>query len=121
MSLCIVTGAKTTVLATQAFTLMWMHSVEKVEWQEDWRMTPAGLEILEARIKGSGAGMEPPDDSVLQGEWWVYHPRLDPLPEIVLARSGVGQWQICFKTECESIEESSTDMSPAVLQPCPAE
>ncbi|MFX6230366.1 DUF1850 domain-containing protein, partial [Acinetobacter baumannii] len=30
-------------LAVAAFTLSWTHSVEKVEWQEDWRVTPQGL------------------------------------------------------------------------------
>ena len=29
-------------------------------WEEDWRASPAGLELVEARVQGSGAGMEPP-------------------------------------------------------------
>ena len=69
MSLCILAAGKTTVLAVSAFTLSWTHSVEKTRWEEDWRVTPAGLEIVEARVKGSGAGMEPPEGAVLEG--WV--------------------------------------------------
>jgi hypothetical protein len=42
-----------------------MHSVEKVEWQEDWRIIISKLKIVDARVKGSGAGMEPPADSKL--------------------------------------------------------
>jgi hypothetical protein len=47
-------------LALAAFTLVWTHSIEKVDWQEDWHVTPDGLELVQARVKGSGAGMEPP-------------------------------------------------------------
>ena len=55
MSLCIA-GAETLRLAVTAFTLAWTHSVEHVRWQEDWRVTPAGLELTAARVEGSGAG-----------------------------------------------------------------
>ena len=66
MALCILAGAKTVALAVSAFSLSWTHSVEKITWQENWQVTPAGLELIEARVKGSGAGMEPPEDAVLQ-------------------------------------------------------
>ena len=75
MSLCILAAGKTTVLAVSAFTLSWTHSVEKTRWEEDWRVTPAGLEIVEARVKGSGAGMEPPEGAVLKDGWWTYDRR----------------------------------------------
>ena len=41
-------------LALAAFTLAWTHSIEKIDWQEDWRVTPQGLELVQARVKGSG-------------------------------------------------------------------
>ena len=72
--LCLLSAGKTTVLAASAFTLSWTHSVEKTRWEEDWRVTPAGLEIVEARVKGSGAGMEPPAGAVLRDGVWVWHP-----------------------------------------------
>ena len=46
MSLCILAAGKVTVLAVSAFTLSWTHSVEKVRWEEDWLVTPAGLDPL---------------------------------------------------------------------------
>ena len=80
MSLCILAAGKTTVLAVTAFTLSWTHSVEKTRWEEDWRVTPAGLEIVEASVKGSGAGMEPPEGAVLKDGWWVYRPKISAQP-----------------------------------------
>lgn len=40
-----------------------MHSVEKVRWEEDWRIDEKGLFLTSARIVGMGAGMEPPSDA----------------------------------------------------------
>lgn len=119
MNVCLILGAAKTVYATALFTLAWTHSVEKTRWEEDWRVTPAGLEITAARIEGSGAGMEPPPDAVRQGRFWLYHPRLPAQPRITLARSGAtgGGWQVCFAGTCHDIPEGPG--SPAVLTPCP--
>lgn len=118
LNLCLVLGATKIVYATTVFTLAWTHSVEKTRWEEDWRVTPAGLEIVEARIEGSGAGMEPPPDAVREGRFWHYHPKIPPRAEIVLARSGAttGGWQICFARACHEIPE--TPGGPAVLRAC---
>ena len=78
MSLCLISGGVTKVLMLGAFTLAWTHSIEKIEWQEDWRVTPAGLEVVAARVKGSGAGMEPPPEARLAGGWFQWRPA--PLP-----------------------------------------
>ena len=59
MSLCILAGGKVTVIAATAFSLSWIHSVEKIEWQEDWAIVDAEFVLTEARVKGSGAGMDP--------------------------------------------------------------
>jgi hypothetical protein len=115
-------GATKLVYATAAFTLAWTHSVEKTRWEEDWRLTTAGLEITEARIQGSGAGMEPPPDAVFDGHAWHYRPKLPPQKAITLARSGAtgGSWQICFAGACRDLpERSGTAEDPVVLEPCP--
>ncbi|MCB8836716.1 DUF1850 domain-containing protein [Aurantimonas sp. VKM B-3413] len=95
--ICVLTGAKTIALAVSAFTLAWTHSVEKTRWEEHWIATPAGLEVTEGRIEGSGAGMEPPPDAVLKGGAYVYAPHLPAIPELVLAASGAtgGGWTLC--------------------------
>jgi hypothetical protein len=107
------------VYATSLFTLAWTHSVEKTRWEEDWRATPAGLEVTTARIEGSGAGMEPPPDAVREGRFWAYHPKLAPQKAVALARSGAtdGGWQICFAGVCHEVPE--TPGGPAVLTSCP--
>ena len=65
MSLCFATASGVKALALSAFTLVWTHSIAKVDWQEDWRVTPAGLELTQARVKGTGPGMEPPPEARL--------------------------------------------------------
>jgi len=42
MSLCILSGLKLSTFALSFFTLSWTHSVEKIEWQEDWFINPPG-------------------------------------------------------------------------------
>jgi hypothetical protein len=105
MNLCILAAGKTVTLAVTAFTLSWTHSVEKTRWQEDWAIVPAGLQIVEARVKGSGAGMEPAEGAVLEHGWWVYAPKLRPQQSLVLAASGAtGEgWTLCTAQDCRTI------------------
>lgn len=109
MSLCVLAGGKMAVMAASAFTLAWTHSIEKTRWEEDWRITPAGLEITQARVKGSGAGMEPPDGAVLEDGWWVYAPAVPPLRRLALAASGatVSGWSICAGGACMTVGEEA--------------
>ncbi len=118
MSLCILAGGKTVTLAVAAFTLSWTHSVEKTRWEEDWRLTPAGLEIVEARVQGSGAGMEPPEGSRFEAGWWIYTPKLGTLPQVVLAASGAtGEgWKLCSAGKCITLGEHADE--PTKLRPC---
>ncbi len=76
LSLCLASAGVVKTLALAAFTLVWTHSIEKVDWQEDWRITPDGLELMQARVKGSGAGMEPPPDARLIDGWFRWQPGL---------------------------------------------
>lgn len=109
MGLCILAGAKAATLAASAFTLVWTHSVEKTEWREEWRVTPAGLELVEARVKGSGAGVDPPDGAALEDGWWVYAPKVAPMPRLVLAASGatVSGWSLCAHDACLTLGEEA--------------
>lgn len=118
MSLCIAAAGKVVLIPVMAFSLSWMHSVEKIAWKEDWVVTPAGLELREARVKGSGAGMEPGDDAVLENGWWRWVPTLSPLPEIRLAASGEtgGGWELCHAEGCLTLGEAPGD--DAVLSAC---
>jgi len=106
VSLCLASAGAVKTLAVAAFTLVWTHSIEKVDWQEDWRVTPQGLELLHARVKGSGAGMEPPPDARLVGGWFVWDLHRPPLPEVVLGNSGAaGEWRLCEGGACRTLSE----------------
>lgn len=102
--LCLSAGAVTVALALNAFTLTWVHSVQKSEIQEDWRVEAEGLRVVQSRIKGSAAGYDPPPDSVLRDGWWHYDPHVLPLRELRLARSGaVADWQLCADGSCKPV------------------
>lgn len=118
MSLCILAGGKVAKLAVAAFTLSWTHSVERTRWQEDWTVAPSGLQVTLARVKGSGAGMEPPEGAVLQGGWWVYIPRIGPQPRLVLAASGAtgAGWTLCTAQGCRELGKVAGE--PTVLEFC---
>ncbi|MEM5491823.1 DUF1850 domain-containing protein [Hoeflea sp. AS16] len=102
LALCVAAGGKAVAIATTLFTLSWTHSVEKTEWAEAWRVTPQGLELTEARVKGSGAGMDPGEGARLEDGWWVWSPDTPLVPELVLASSGatVSAWKLCHAGGC---------------------
>ncbi|WP_291551449.1 DUF1850 domain-containing protein [Bosea sp. (in: a-proteobacteria)] len=84
--------------------MSWRHSVQKTLWQETWRETPDGLALTEARIEGSGAGMDPPDGAKLIDGFWRWHPDLPALREVVMRRSGAtADWQICIRDTCRAL------------------
>jgi hypothetical protein len=106
LSLCLASAGVVKTLVLAAFTLAWTHSIEKVEWQEDWRLTPDGLVLEQARVKGSGAGMEPPPDARLIDGWFQWHPRRAPRPQLVLGNSGAaGEWRLCSAGKCRTLSE----------------
>jgi hypothetical protein len=106
-----------------ALTLAWTHSIEKIRWEEDYRATPAGVVLLEDRIQGTGAGMEPPPDAKFDGKWWRYNPHVAPLSQVVLRRSGmtVGDWQVCIDGTCKAMGDYLPDpkADPVTLTTCP--
>jgi hypothetical protein len=121
MEICLIAGATIVRLGVVALTLSWTHSVEKTRWEEDWRMSPAGLTVVESRIQGSGAGMEPPASARFDGKWYRWRPERGALPEVVLRRSGVaGDWTICREKLCQPMGELlPPNADPVVLTKCP--
>ncbi len=107
IGLCLgLAGAVWAELPVHEFTLAWRHSIEKVRWEEDYRVTAVGLVLTEARVKGSGAGMEPPDGAVLREGSWHYQPRLAPLAPLRLARAPeAGDYELCFDGGCRPLAE----------------
>jgi hypothetical protein len=106
LSLCLASAGIVKTLGIAAFTLAWTHSIEKVDWQEDWRVTPQGLELVQARVKGSGAGMEPPSDARLVDGWFQWRPHRAAMPEVVLGNSGAaGEWRLCTDGLCRTLSD----------------
>jgi hypothetical protein len=104
-----------------SFTLSWEHTAERVRWEEDYRVEGYRLVLTEARVKGSGAGMEPPADAVLRDGWWHYDPGLLPLPELRLTLSSVGDYTLCWAGRCwplSSLVAPSEDGDILVMRVC---
>ncbi len=122
-ALCLAAGAAKARLAVAAFTLVWTHSVEKIPWREDWRIEQGRLVLTEARVEGSGAGMEVPEGAVLEDGSWHYRPHLPPLPSLTLARSGAtADWRLCAAGSCRTlgqILDLPPTSPPVVVRPCP--
>lgn len=119
--ICLIAAGATVRLGVAALTLAWTHSVEKIRWEEDYRATPAGLVVVEDRLQGTGAGMEPPADATFDGQWWHYRPKLGPQPRVVLRRSGttVGDWQVCINGLCSPMGAYVGEKAdPVVMEPC---
>jgi hypothetical protein len=106
LSLCLASAGSIKALAVAAFTLAWTHSIEKVDWQEDWRITAKGLELVEARVKGSGAGMEPPPEARLVDGWFRWKPERPAMNEVTLGNSGAaGEWRLCTGGKCRTLSQ----------------
>lgn len=105
LALCLaLVGSEPVRVPADRFSLSWVHSIEKVEWREEWRVGRQGLTVVEARVKGSGVGMEPPEGSRLEGGWWVYVPTLPPQPAVILAASGfTADHTLCAAGTCKPL------------------
>lgn len=123
-ALCLAAGALNLSLPIDAFTLRWQHSIEKVSWEEDYELVGEWLHLSQARIHGSGAGMEPPQGARLFNGVWHY--RLpDPWRrEVVLARSEfVPDYELCIKGHCDRLTRwlpmvAGQPAVPATLTAC---
>lgn len=114
---CLLAGGMMLVLTSPGFSLHWTHSVEQVEWAEEWRILSDGLQLTQARVKGSGAGMEPGDGAELIGGWWVWSPGT-VVKELRLAASGAtgAGWRLCDGANCYELGAASGQA--VVIAPC---
>lgn len=122
---CLLAAGTTLKLAAAAFTLAWSHTVERQPWQEDWRVGRDHLQLVEMRVKGSGAGMDPPAGSHLEGGWYVWRPERELREELVLRRADrgdgpVGDWLFCpDEGGCSALGELvGADSDPVTITAC---
>ncbi len=122
MSLCLAAGAFAVSLGASQITLAWTHSVEKTAWEEDISLTPEGIVLTQARVQGSGAGMDPPPDARLVDGFWRWKPTVPPQPAIVMRRSGAtADWRVCVNGTCRPMEAYvPADADPVSLRACRA-
>ncbi|MFT6532064.1 MAG: hypothetical protein ACJASC_001611 [Limimaricola cinnabarinus] len=108
MSACLMIAGAALSLTTGGFDLGWTHSVEKTEWRERWRVEDGALHLEQARVRGSGAGMEPGPTARLEEGWWVWEPSLS-VPALDLAASGAtgAGWTLCADGQCREIGTQS--------------
>lgn len=120
LAVCLLAGALELAIPARSFTLAWQHTVEKVLWEEDYVVAGDWLYLSGARIRGSGAGMEPPAGAILQDGAWRYRPEIRWHREIRLARSEFGaDYRLCVDGRCRTIAELIGPPAGAVtLAPC---
>ncbi len=121
--LCLVAGLMSVALGPQA-TVSWQHSVEKIPWEEDYRATPHGVELTEARVYGTGAGMDIPADALLRDGSWHYRPKRSHLLEVRLTHSPfTAPYTICAKGLCQPLPQwlpGLARIEVVILKPCPS-
>jgi hypothetical protein len=112
-------GAQVTLPAS-AFTLRWQHSIEKIEWAEDYLVAGTWLYLRRAHIRGSGAGMEPPAGAWFDNGVWHYRPDDPWRRELLLARSGfVPDYELCIGDDCRRLTHwLPLSAGPTTLKPC---
>jgi hypothetical protein len=108
MPVCVAAGGLVVALAIESFTLAWTHSIEKIRWEEDWRVASGQLILTEARIRGNGAGMEVPAGSTFDHGFWRYDPHVPALDVLRLTQSDFAAgYQICQSERCELLAASA--------------
>lgn len=119
-------GSPVAFVPVTQFTLAWTHSIEKVRWEEDYAvgLDPLSLQPLlhavQARVRGSAAGMEPPPDAVLRQGWYHYTPTITTPPELRLTRSEfTPDYEVCVQGRCEPLSDwMASDGSVTLLKAC---
>ena len=121
-AICLALGARHVSLPTDQVTLAWTHSVEKTRWEEDYAIRGPGLALTEARIQGTGAGMEPPPDALFHDGWWHYVPHLPVLPALRLTLSPyTADYRLCWKGQCRSLAKlvgTKRREGVVIVRPC---
>lgn len=119
--ICLVAGLLLAPLGDH-ITLRWQHSIEKQRWEEDYRLEAGALRLTEARVRATGAGMEPPEQAVFKGGEWHYRPALPLLPQLEIRHSPyVEPYTLCTASHCAPVTAwlpGLPEEAILVLKPC---
>jgi hypothetical protein len=104
-AICLIAaGVVRASLPASEFTLAWEHSVEKTRWEELYRIDGGKLALVEARVRGMGAGMEPAPDARFADGWWIWRPAVAPLRTLRLAASSYApDYELCWNGRCSPL------------------
>lgn len=105
-ALCLLAGSYQAQIPVDRFTLRWQHSIEKIDWEEDYLIVGNWLFLDRARVRGSGAGMEPPPGSVYAKGVWHYRPAPDMrwTQNLLLTRSEFARdYDMCVQGVCQPL------------------
>ena len=111
-AICLSSDAQRVVLPSTRFTLSWTHSIEKIVWDEDWRLDAGALVLTEARVRGSGAGMEPaPGARLVDGIWHYTVARREA--SLLLSHSPYAAgYTLCAAGGCQPMIDWLPDLPP---------
>lgn len=122
-ALCLMAGTLQVAVPAQQFTLRWQHTIEKIDWEEDYSIAGEWFYLSSARVRGSGAGMEPPPGSYYAKGVWHYRPPPDMrwTRQLLLARSEFGRdYELCLDGGCHPLSRwVPLSSGNTVLLPCP--
>ncbi|MEP7208224.1 MAG: DUF1850 domain-containing protein [Casimicrobiaceae bacterium] len=123
--LCVlVAGAVRATLPGDAMTVSWTHSVQRTQWEEHYRLSEGGIVLEQARVQGSGAGMEAGEHAVRRDGWWTWQPQLR-LYAVTLTRSSyAGDYTICSAAGCTTLAQltgPTAEGAAVVIAPCTGE
>ncbi len=105
-----ISAVKPVFIPVQQFTLAWVHTIEKVRWEEDYAVesvaADAVLKAVAARVHGSAAGMEPPPDAQLKNGLYAYKPQISRPGVLRLTRSGfAADYEFCSSGFCQPMSD----------------
>lgn len=117
-----VAGVLRATVPADDFMLAWQHSVQKTQWEERYAVEDEGLRLFEARVQGSGAGMEAGDAAVLRNGWWTWQPDIRIAALILSASHYTPDYLICTARRCQTLRDivggASTAEDPVTLRAC---
>jgi len=95
------------VIPGERFTLRWQHSIEKILWDEDYRIAGEWVYLERTRVRGSGAGMEPPEGAIYKDGVWSYKPAEQWFRELRWSRSTYTRdYDLCLEgKECHPLSD----------------
>lgn len=115
--LCLAAAGVAVEVATSGFTLAWTHSIERTHWEERWRVEADRLVLEEARVQGSGAGMEPPPEARREGSFYVWQPQEERRVVVLRRDPHAGDWHLCAGGRCAPLGRwVGNDADPVRLQ-----